>query len=161
MQSSTARSSIQGALTINGGGQINGGFEVTGKLTAGSFAGDAAELSNVTPADGSVTNAKLAKDAASLTKVTGGSMVVSDGKLAIGTENPISKLHIRSAAGDVLPPRLEASAPKASPLAGTFIMGKRGKGYVGVPGAADRARAGGNAGLRVGGNQALAVGVSK
>jgi hypothetical protein len=45
-----------------------------------------------------VTSAKLAEDFASLSKVTGGSMAVSSEKVGLGTEDPISKLHIRSAA---------------------------------------------------------------
>ena len=37
-------------------------------------------------------------------------MVISGEKIGVGTVTPISKLHVRSAASDVLPPRLEASA---------------------------------------------------
>ena len=127
---------IQGALTVSGVAEIGGHLNVAGKLSAGSFAGDAAELSNVTPADGSVTNAKLAQDAASLGRVTGGSMVVSDRKLGIGTENPVSKLHIVSTANDVLPPRLEASAVASFGAGWDFYHEATPKGYVGVPGSA-------------------------
>jgi hypothetical protein len=109
---------------------------VTGKLTAASFAGDGTGLSNVTPADGSVTNAKLAQDAGSLRKVTGGSMVVSTGNIGIGTENPITKLHIVSGADDVLPPRLQSSATTSFAAGWDFYHETRPKGYVGVPGSA-------------------------
>ena len=63
--------SVQGALTVDGGGRIGGDLSVTGKLTAASFAGDGAELSNVTPADNSVINAILASDAISLEQSIG------------------------------------------------------------------------------------------
>ena len=157
---------IQGALTVSGVATIGGNLTVSGKLAAGSFAGDAAELRNVTPADGSVTNAKLAHDAASLSKVTGGSMVISDGKLAIGTENPIAKLHIRSAAGDVLPPRLEASDAASFAAGWDFYHETAGKGYVGVPGSATGIAPGemllfGSAGTKLslwaGGNRSLTL----
>jgi len=75
--------SIQGALTLEGGAQIAGDLSVTGKLSAASLVGDAAGLSNVTPADNSVTNAKLAMDSASLSKVSGGKMIVQGDSLAI------------------------------------------------------------------------------
>ena len=93
---------IQGALTVSGLASIGGDLTVTSKLTAASFTGDGRGLSNVTPADASVTSAKLAEDFASLSKVTGGSMVVSNGSLELALENPVSKLHIQSAASDVL-----------------------------------------------------------
>jgi hypothetical protein len=75
--------SVQGSLRADGA-QIRGDLSVTGKLTAASFVGDAAGLSNVTPADISVTSAKLALDAASLSKVSGGKMVVQGESVAIG-----------------------------------------------------------------------------
>src|SRR5262245_28158492 len=61
--------SVQGTLTTGGAARIGGDLTVTGKLTAASFTGDGAGLSNVTPADNSLTSAKLAQDAASLSKV--------------------------------------------------------------------------------------------
>jgi hypothetical protein len=76
--------SIQGALRVEGAAQIGGDLSVTGKLTAASFKGNGAGLSNVTPRDGSITNAKLARDAASLSKVSGGKMVVQGDSVAIG-----------------------------------------------------------------------------
>jgi hypothetical protein len=76
--------SIQGALKVEGIAQIGGDLSVTGKLTAASFKGNGAGLSNVTPRDGSITNAKLAQDAASLSKVSGGKMVVQGDSVAIG-----------------------------------------------------------------------------
>ena len=160
---------IQGALTVSGVATIGGNLTVNGKLSAGSFAGDAAELRNVTPADGSVTNAKLAQDAASLSKVTGGLMVMSGGKLAIGTENPIAKLHIRSAAGDVLPPRLEASDAASFAAGWDFYHETAAKGYVGVPGSATGIAPGemllfGSAGTKLslwaGGNRSLTLDTS-
>ena len=149
---------IQGALTVSGVASIGGNLTVTDKLTAASFAGDGTGLSNVTPADASVTSAKLTEDFASLRKVTGGSMVVNSEKVGLGTENPISKLHIRSAASDVLPPRLEASDAASFAAGWDFYHETAGKGYVGVPGSGEGDRSGGDAALRVGGNQALAVG---
>ena len=77
--------SIQGALSVEGTAQIGGDLSVTGKLSAASFAGDAAGLSNVIPADNSVTNAKLALDAASLSKVSHEVMVASEANIGIGT----------------------------------------------------------------------------
>jgi hypothetical protein len=127
---------IQGTLTVSGLASIGGDLTVTSKLTAASFIGDGRGLSNVTPADGSVTSAKLAEDFASLRKVTGGSMVVSSEKIGLGIENPISKLHIRSAASDVLPPRLEASAAASFAAGWDFYHEATPKGYVGVPGSA-------------------------
>jgi phage baseplate assembly protein gpV len=76
--------SVQGALRVDGVAQISGDLSVTGKLTATSFAGDAAGLSNVTPADSSVTSAKLALDAASLSRVSDGKMAVQGDSIAIG-----------------------------------------------------------------------------
>ena len=69
---------------------------MTGKLTAKSFAGNGAGLSNGTPADNSVTSAKLAEDAASLSKVTGGKMVISADNVpsGIGTAIPIARLDV-------------------------------------------------------------------
>ena len=89
--------SVQGALRVEGVAQVDGDLSVTGKLTAASFAGDAAGLSNVTPADNSVANVKLARDAASLSKVTDGKMVISGGNVGVGTDNPGAKLDV---AGD-------------------------------------------------------------
>ena len=81
--------SVEGALAasrleISGLAKISGDLSVTGKVTATSFAGDAAGLSNVTPADSSVTSAKLALDAASLSRVSDGKMVVQGDSIAIG-----------------------------------------------------------------------------
>jgi len=89
--------SVQGALRVEGVAQVDGDLSVTGKLTATSFAGNAAGLSNVTPADNSVTSAKLAVYAAAVSKVTDGKMVISGGKVGVGTENPGAKLDV---AGD-------------------------------------------------------------
>ena len=75
--------SVQGALTTGGAARIGGNLTVTGRLTAASFTGDGAALSNVTPADNSITSAKLAQDAASLSKVTGGKMVMSTDRLDV------------------------------------------------------------------------------
>jgi phage baseplate assembly protein gpV len=76
--------SVQGGLTVKDVAHIAGDLSVTGKLTAASFAGDGARLSNVTPADNSVSSAKLVQDAASLSKVSGGKMVVQGDSVAIG-----------------------------------------------------------------------------
>ena len=76
--------SLQGALTVKDAAHIAGDLSVTGKLTAASFAGDGARLSNVTPAENSVSSAKLVQDAASLSKVSGGKMVVQGDSVAIG-----------------------------------------------------------------------------
>ena len=75
---------VQGDLMVSGAAKIGGDLSVTGKLTAASFKGNGAGLSNVTPTDGSITNAKLAQDAASLSKVSGGKMVVQGDSVAIG-----------------------------------------------------------------------------
>jgi endosialidase-like protein len=127
---------IQGALTVSGIADIGGDLNVTGKLSAVRFAGDASGLSNVTPADGSVTNAKLALDSASLSRVTGGSMAISGEKIGVGNVTPISKLHVLSAASDILPPRLEASAAESFAAGWDFYHEATPKGYVGVPGSA-------------------------
>jgi hypothetical protein len=73
--------SVQGALKVAGAVSIEGDLGVTGRLTAASFIGNGAELSNVTPADNSITSAKLAQDSASLSKVTGGKMIVNANNL--------------------------------------------------------------------------------
>ena len=157
---------IQGTLTVSSLASIGGNLTVTGKLTAASFTGDGTGLSNVTPADASVTSAKLTEDFASLRKVTGGSMLVSSEKVGLGTENPISKLHIRSAASDVLPPRLEASAAASFAAGWDFYHEATPKGYVGVPGLATGIAPGemllfGSAGTKLslwaGGNRSLTV----
>jgi hypothetical protein len=88
--------SVQRALRADGGAQISGDLSVTGKLTAASFAGDAAGLRNVTPADNSVTNSKLALDAASLSKVSNEWMVANEANIGIGTPAPRSKLEVTS-----------------------------------------------------------------
>ena len=75
--------SVQGTLTTGGAARIGGDLTVTGRLTAASFTGNGAGLSNVTPADNSISSAKLAQDAASLSKVTGGKMVVSADRLDV------------------------------------------------------------------------------
>jgi hypothetical protein len=72
---------VQGAFMTGGAATIGGDLSVTGKLTAASFIGDGAGLSNVTPADNSITSAKLAQDAASLSKVTDGKMVIGADRL--------------------------------------------------------------------------------
>ena len=71
---------------VAGDAKFNGDLSVTGKLTAASFAGNGAGLSNVTPADNSITSVKLAVDSASLSKVTGGKMVISADNVGIGTD---------------------------------------------------------------------------
>ena len=76
--------SIQGALTVDGLVRIAADLKVAGKLTAASFEGNGAGLSNLTPADNSVTNTKLTQDAASLSKVSGGKMVVQGDTVALG-----------------------------------------------------------------------------
>jgi hypothetical protein len=88
--------SVQGALTVEGVAHIGGDLSVTGKLTAASFAGDAAGLSNVTPADNSVSSAKLALDSASLSKVSSETMVLKEANIGIGTPAPRSKLEVTS-----------------------------------------------------------------
>ena len=85
---------VQDALTVDGRAQIGGDLKITGTLTAASFAGDAAGLSNVTPADNSVTSGKLALDAASLSKVSSQIMAARDGKIGIGIAAPRSKLEV-------------------------------------------------------------------
>jgi hypothetical protein len=75
--------SVQGAFTTGGTARIGGDLRVTGSLTAASFTGNGAGLSNVTPADNSITSAKLAQDATSLSKVTGGKMVISADRLDV------------------------------------------------------------------------------
>ena len=87
--------SVQGALRVDGVAQISGDLSVMGKLTAASFAGDAAGLSNITPADSSVTSAKLAQDAASLSRVSNRTMVANEGQIGIGVSAPRSKLEVR------------------------------------------------------------------
>jgi hypothetical protein len=91
--------SVEGPLTashleVSGVTNIGRDLSVTGKVTALSFAGDGAELSNVIPADSSVSSAKLAMDAASLDKVSNGTMLVREGKLGVGTPGPRSKLEV-------------------------------------------------------------------
>ena len=73
--------SIQGALMTAGSATIGGDLTVKGRLTAASFTGNGAGLSNVTLADNSISNAKLAQDAASLSKVTDGKMVINANSL--------------------------------------------------------------------------------
>jgi hypothetical protein len=86
---------IEGALRVSGVAKIGGDLSVTGKVTAGSFAGNGAGLSNVTPDDNSVTSAKLAQDSTSLSKVSGGLMAIRDSKLVgFGTGRPERHLHI-------------------------------------------------------------------
>jgi hypothetical protein len=77
----SGRLSVQGALTANGAATIGGDLSVAGRLTAASFNGDGAGLSNVTPADNSISSAKLVQDAASLSKVTDGKMTISADRL--------------------------------------------------------------------------------
>jgi hypothetical protein len=91
--------SVQDTLTasrleVSGIAQIGGDLSVTGKLTAASFAGDGAELRNVTPADNSISSPKLALDAASLSKVSNETIVAKEAKVGIGTLAPRSKLEI-------------------------------------------------------------------
>ncbi len=88
---------VQGALTVSGVATIGGDLSVTGQLTAASFKGNGAALSNVTPADSSINSAKLAVDSASFSKVTGGKMVISADNVGIGTANPGARLDV---AGD-------------------------------------------------------------
>jgi Chaperone of endosialidase len=93
--------SVQDTLTasrleVSGIAQVGGDLSVTGKLTAGSFAGDASELRNVTLADDSVTSAKLALDAASLSRVSNRTMVAAESQIGIGVSAPRSKLEVTS-----------------------------------------------------------------
>ena len=87
---------VQGALTVSGVATISGDLSVTGNLTAASFAGDGAGLSNLTLAAGSVTNAKLAEDAVSISKVSGGKMAISGDNVGIGTTSPTQRLTLVS-----------------------------------------------------------------
>ena len=73
--------SVQGTLSTGGAARIGGDLSVTGRLTAASFTGDGAGLSNVTPADNSIGSVKLAQDAASLSKVTDGKMIINANSL--------------------------------------------------------------------------------
>jgi hypothetical protein len=85
---------VQGTFSVSGAGKIDGDLSVTGKLTAGSFAGDGARISNVTPADNSVSSTKLALDAASLSKVSNETVIVLEDKVGIGLPAPRSKLEV-------------------------------------------------------------------
>ena len=87
-------------LDVAGDAKFNGDLSVTGNLTAASFAGNGAGLSNVTPADSSINSAKLAVDSASFSKVTGGKMVISGDNVGIGTASPSAELHLNNASGN-------------------------------------------------------------
>jgi hypothetical protein len=62
-------------------------------------------------------------------------MTESNGNIGVGITTPLSKLHILSAASDVLPPRAQSSSATSFAAGWDFYHGTIGKGYVGVPGA--------------------------
>ena len=64
-----------------------------------------------------------------------GSAYYNEGKVGIGTDSPISKLHVISGASD-LPLRLESSGTSGFGAGWDFYHGAIGKGFVGVPDAA-------------------------
>jgi hypothetical protein len=53
--------------------------------------------------------------------------------VGIGTATPASKLHVVSAAGGALPPRLQSTGTTGFAAGWDFYLGATGKGYVGVP----------------------------
>jgi len=97
---------------------------------------DAAETGEeaVTPsATGSGTAGNIAKWTTS-TALGNSVMRESGGKIGLGTSSPVSKLHVLSAATQLLPPRLQSSGTTSFAAGWDFYHGTLGKGYVGVPG---------------------------
>ena len=128
--------SVQGAFRADGGAQIRGDLSVTGKLTAASFAGDGAGLSNVTPAENSVSSSKLALDAASLSKVTDGKMVIAGGNVGVGTENPAARLDVAGDAKFKGPLEVQGTLTVRG-IARTDALGVGGNGRIGQIGIDD------------------------
>ncbi|MGH9847166.1 MAG: hypothetical protein ACREEM_51375 [Blastocatellia bacterium] len=56
-----------------------------------------------------------------------------NGNVGVGTSNPLTKLHILSDAGAILPPRLQSSGATSFAAGWDFYHGTTGKGYIGVP----------------------------
>lgn len=72
----------------------------------------------------------------STTNVGNSVMTELNNNIAIGGTNPLSKLHIFSGFGEILPPRAQSSASNSFAAGWDFYHGSTGKGYVGVPGTA-------------------------
>jgi cytoskeletal protein CcmA (bactofilin family) len=111
-------------LEVAGDARVSGPLSVQGALTAASFTGNGAALSNVTPADGSVSSAKLALDVTSLSKVTGGKMVVNGDNLGIGTASPGARLEV---AGDA---RVDGPLSVQGPLTAAAGLRVSGAGQI-------------------------------
>ena len=60
-------------------------------------------------------------------------MTELDSKIGVGTTNPVSKFHVVSVVGDLLPPRAQSSGTNTFAAGWDFYHGTTGKGYVGVP----------------------------
>jgi len=76
----------------------SGNTNISGRSTANSFAGDGANLTNVTAAavaPNAVTNTMLATDAQSLLKVSGGVIRSLRGRIGIGTASPAVALDVQ------------------------------------------------------------------
>ena len=86
---------VQGTLTVGGVARIGGDLSVTGKLTAASFTGNGAGLSNVTLADNSITKHKTGPGCRLTLQSTGGKMVISADRLEVAgymaVERPIER----------------------------------------------------------------------
>ncbi len=106
-------------------------------ITAGGIAGGGAVLTGLNAsqlASGTVADARLSANVALRAggNAFTGDQTVTSGNVGIGTNGPVSKLHIVSGASDVSP-RLQSSGTGGVGAGWDFYLGAVGKAYVGVP----------------------------
>jgi hypothetical protein len=86
----------------------------------------------ITPSGNTLTIASAGAGGSGIWSVLNNNAYYNAGNVGIGTNIPISKLHIVSGASD-LPPRLQSSGTASFGSGWDFYHGAIGKGYVGVP----------------------------
>jgi hypothetical protein len=87
----------------------------------------------ITPSGNTLTIASAGAGGSGIWSVFNNNAYYPAGNVGIGTDSPISKLHIVSGASDLVPPRLQSSGTTGFSAGWDFYQGAVGKAYVGVP----------------------------
>ncbi len=89
----------------------------------------------ITPSGNTLTITSTGAGGGGIWSLNGSSAFYNGGNVGIGTNSPVSKLHVVSSANDS-PPRLQSSGTAGFGAGWDLYQGGVGKGYVGVPDAA-------------------------
>jgi hypothetical protein len=129
---------ITGAKIASGAvgvGKLGAGAVTAGNVAAGAI--NVGNLAAAAPLSGQVlgyngTNLIWTSPAGGWS-LNGSSAYYNGGNVGIGTNAPISKLHVVAGASDSYPPRLQSLGTSGFGAGWDFYQGSTGKAYVGVP----------------------------